>query len=439
MKRLAMFLAIVLLITGVVPVNAGEIFSPDLDTGYINEVNEAPELVTPSQFVKGCFQASRYAVIGGGSEGHWEGVVEVAYVSFDENIYHQFSGTPYDDIDKYNKSGWRFPFAYDYSHDDWIDIQPYYADRPVSTSERVKIIPFTASISNNYTVSVPELYIEGFRHVGWFASNDERIFIETGKPYTFKESELRDPDFYNSPSVVFNQYGYTFYPVFEMVSNEAPIEGFSFEKDGHTVSASINRTPQYTGSKIKAGDIFEKIEIDGTAVDPYKIKLSVSKGKDAGSNVSVKLKKVKGFDKSVNRSLKGLDFGSVTIIPALIKQVVPKTKVYSEEGQAMLDAKEYEDYHAKDGTMVIQDDDVKAVYLIVSKNGKYSFNNKKMKKIKLRYQKEWGQVGGDFGDESHSSFQCVEIYGKNARGIVLAEKVYRDSDLNIIKQERYYK
>ncbi len=392
-------------------------FGSEIDIGQEKEItfgNSVCHTVsanpsTPSQSFTGDFIARQgwFGNIGPGI-----GTSEVGYVRLADDVFFSIS---YDE--RYEDKG-KIPFQYGYSHDNWKDVAytPNIIGVP-TTAEKEKRIHFTADSSNNFTVSAPKLDVEGFNfiNVGWVCEVDftpqgsQYVYIEAGKPYTFKESTIRPR----------HDSDYWFFPVLEISENEI-IEPFTYTEGGHTVNISINRTPQYTGKKIRATDIFESFELDGKSIEQDKIKLSVSKGVNAYSKIKIRLKKVKGIDKATNNILKGMNIGEVTIMPFIAKEYVPNTKEFTKEGQitGKVKVKTY------DNPELSQDVTIKNPSIIVSKKGRYSSNKTKGSLIKPKFKRDWN-CGGVSGSYERSdtvlsrTYEALLFYGNNVHGIVM--------------------
>ncbi len=251
---------------------------------------------------------------------------------------------------------------------------------------------FSANESNNYTIITPVVTAENFIHTGWMMhGHDESMrnnnyIIPAGKSFTFPENWPAATNTWNG--------NYDLYPVVVYTGSQSAndkIETVSINKGGHTVSANINVTPAYTGSKIKAGDVIESLELDGKKINVDDIKVKVDKNKAVGSEVSVYIKKIKGVDKATNKELKGELLGKVTIRPIVVQELLTSpTKTYSKEGQVYVKAK---------GSKA------KAAYVYVPKKGKYS-DSKKVKKIKIKKS--------DF--EYAADFSTIIFIGKTVVG-----------------------
>ncbi len=340
-KAIGLLLSAALAVTSVIPTFASE------------NVSNVDISIQNIQDTIGNFGANTYTF---GTQTNGVLIVDTGFVetkdgngSFGNGNYNMIDSDEYD-------------FSYDYSLDNW---EEYNRDGIAM----LKKISFSINAKNNYTVNIPKIKVNGsYKLVGWIdalAGVDGKSVVILPAKGTFKFDESvavpRHPE----------DGGYAFAPLLEYVgqSINEKFQTVSFNEGGHTVSANINVTPAYTGSKIKAGDVIESLEIDGQKISADKVKVKVDKAKAAGSTVEVKIQKIKGLDKETNKLLKGKSLGSVTIRPIVAQELLTSpTKTYSKEGQVYVKAK---------------GDKVKAVYVYVPKKGKYS-DSKKVKKIKLK-------------------------------------------------------
>ncbi len=140
--------------------------------------------------------------------------------------------------------------------------------------------------------------------------------------------------------------------------------------NGAKISASVNKTPAYTGNKkLRASDFISNFVVDGVSYDAKNVVVKAEGGKTPGSSVKVTVKKIKHAGKDVNKKVKGTVLADVVIRPIAVSEEVSAASDYSKEGQIIVKKK-------KDGS-------IKNVKVVLSKKGINSGDSKaKKKKVK---------------------------------------------------------
>ncbi|XME02812.1 hypothetical protein QYZ88_001170 [Lachnospiraceae bacterium C1.1] len=140
--------------------------------------------------------------------------------------------------------------------------------------------------------------------------------------------------------------------------------------NGAKISASVNKTPAYTGNKkLRASDFISNFVVDGVSYDAKNVVVKAEGGKTPGSSVKVTVKKIKHAGKDVNKKVKGTVLADVVIRPIAVSEEVSAASDYSKEGQIIVKKK--------------NDGSIKNVKVVLSKKGINSGDSKaKKKKVK---------------------------------------------------------
>ena len=227
---------------------------------------------------------------------------------------------------------------------------------------------YYADKSNNFTITAPKVVVEGYEFSKWISDakawegKSDDYDVLQGEPKTYpkitdgKEKEIR------------------YVPVLKaggaQSSNDKIVEKtISSNAGNHTINAKINEAPAYSGGKLRASDFISEFKIDGVTYPAKDIKITTEGGKTVGSTVTVKIKKIKGASKQVNKDIKGTVLGTVKIRPIDVSEVVTGASTYTKEGQIVV--------------KINNSGAIKSIKAIVSKKGVNS-GNSKAKKLKVK-------------------------------------------------------